>query len=155
MPNREFRIPVRRRWTLWILPALATIYFIAVLFLGATDRRVRGVSNQTLVWIGLALFALVVLVEIPFFLTRRARSDLPAQETDWQEEPAEPRAVPPMDRDDEAVATGESQQGLQVLEYSRPAKSRNKGSVYAKTYVPVTKEHVLRVETLAAEPADL
>lgn len=46
----------------------------------------------------------------------------------------------------------ESWQGMRVLEYSAPAKSRNRGAAYVSAYVPVTKEDVLRVETLAAGP---
>jgi len=80
----------------------------------------------------------------------------PAPQAEWQAAPA-PTAPVMMGApaDDEKLVTGEMQQGLTVLEYSAPAKSRHRGAVYSKTYVPVTKEHVLRVETLAAEGADL
>lgn len=149
--ERPFLIPVKRRWTLLILPILAFLYFAFVLWLGVTRTTVRGVSTDVLVLAGLALFLLVAIVEIPFFLRRRPKAE-PAP--DWQDEPAEPLA-PPMLRDDEKLTTDETQQGLRVLEYSAPAKSRNRGAVYAKTYVPVTKEHVLRVETMAAEPHEL
>lgn len=149
--ERPFLIPVKRRWTLLILPVLAVLYFVFVVWLGATRTTVRGVSMDVLVLSGLALFLLVALVEVPFFLRRRPKAEPPARE--WQDEPPEP--MPATAWDDERVATDESQQGLRVLEYSAPAKSRNRGAVYAKTYVPVTKEHVLRVETMAAEPREL
>ena len=105
-----------------------------------------------LVLSGLAVFLLVAIVEIPFFLRRRPPK-APEPEREWQDEPPEP--PPTVAWDDEKLATDESQQGLRVLEYSAPAKSRNRGAVYAKTYVPVTKEHVLRIETMAAEPREL
>lgn len=150
--DRPFLIPVRRRWTFLILPILALVYFAFVVWLGATRTTVRGVSMDVLVLAGLALFLLVAVVEIPFFLRRRVKAPEPERE-EWQAEPPEP--VVPGALDDEKVSTDETQQGLRVLEYSSPAKSRNRGAVYAKTYVPVTKEHVLRVETLAAEPREL
>lgn len=157
MEAREFVIPVRRRWTLWILPTIAILYFIAVLALVMTDTRIKGVSTDWLVWGGVGLFVVVFLVELPFFLRRKVRlTPPPAEPSSWQDEAPEPQAAPTRASwDDELAATGETQQGMRVLEYSRPAKSRNKGAVYAKTYVPVTKEHVLRIETLAAERADL
>lgn len=151
--ERPFLIPVKRRWTLLILPVLAGLYFLFVLWLGATRTTVRGVSMDLLVLSGLALFLLVAVVEVPFFLRRRAPKPEPPAEREWQDEPPEPVAAPSWD--DEKLTTEESQQGLAVLEYSAPAKSRNRGAVYAKTYVPVTKEHVLRVETMAAEPHEL
>lgn len=154
---REFVIPVRRRWTLWILPTIAILYFLAVVTLAILRREINGVPTQWLVLGGVGLFVLVILVELPFFVRRRIRAEpeaaLPAATPDWQDEAPEPATRGAWD--DERIATAEEQQGLRVLEYSAPAKSRNRGSVYAKTYVPVTKEHVLRVETLAAEPHEL
>lgn len=153
--ERPFLIPVKRRWTLLILPILAGLYFLFVMWLGATRTTVRGVSMDILVLSGLALFLLVAVVEIPFFLRRRAPKPEPEPvEREWQDEPPEPVATTTA-WDDEKLATEETQQGLRVLEYSAPAKSRNRGAVYAKAYVPVTKEHVLRVETMAAEPHEL
>lgn len=151
--ERPFLIPVQRRWTLLILPILALLYFAFVVWLGVTRTSVRGVSTDVLVLAGLALFLLVAVIEIPFFLRRRPKAEPAPERPEWQDEPPEPAAAPL--RDDERLATDETQQGLRVLEYSAPAKSRNRGAVYAKTYVPVTKEHVLRVETMAAEPHEL
>ncbi|HWH08303.1 MAG TPA: hypothetical protein VNX21_03820 [Candidatus Thermoplasmatota archaeon] len=152
--ERPFLIPVKRRWTLLILPVLALVYFAFVVWLGATRTTVRGVPMDYLVLGGLAFFLLVAVVELPFFLRRRPpKAAPPPERAEWQDEPPEPVAAPA--RDDERLTTDETQQGMRVLEYSAPAKSRNRGAVYAKTYVPVTKEHVLRVETLAAEPAEL
>lgn len=156
---RPFVIPVRNRWTLWILPTLALLYFVAVIVLASLGLEVEGVSNDVLVLGGVALFALVVLVEIPFLLRRRApREEEPEAEA---AEALDPYAPPPAYApapprvDDETLVTDETQQGYRVLEYSSPAKSRQRGAVFAKTYVPVTKEHVLRVETLAAEPHEV
>lgn len=163
---RPFVIPLRRRWGLVILPVLCLLYFAGVMVLVVLNMRIDGVSNELLALGGAALFGLTLLIELPFFLRRRRPRAEPEEtmgavdegtafQGGFQDEPAEPRARVRAPVDDEAVLTTESQQGLRVIEYSRPAKSRHKGSVYAKTYVPVTKEHVLRVETLAAEPRDL
>jgi hypothetical protein len=159
MEAREFVIHVRRRWTLWILPVLAILYFLMVVALVVTNQKLmKGVTNEMLAYGGVGLFAVVFLVEIPFFLKRKAKLDATLEPADreWQDEAPEPMsAAPRAALDDEHVLTGETQQGMRVLEYSRPAKTQNKGAVYAKTYVPVTKEFVLRIETLAAERADL
>ena len=157
MTDRPFVIPLRRRWVLAILPVICLAYFGVVIALVAGGRSIRGVSTDLLMLAGAALFLVTFLVEIPFFLRRKGpRPDGPEApyEPDYQDEPPEPYAAPARE-DDETVLTAETQQGLRVLEYSRPAKSRHKGAVYAKTYVPVTKEFVLRVETLAAEGRDL
>lgn len=155
--ERPFLIHVKRRWTLLILPILALLYFAFIVYLGVTRSEVQGVPMDRLVWGGVGLFALVVLVEVPFFLRRGGEAPTPAPlpERDWQGEPAEPAPMMRALVDDERVTTDETQQGLRVVEYSAPAKSRNRGAVYAKTYVPVTKEFVLRVENLAAAPAEL
>lgn len=150
---REFVIPVQRRWTLWILPTLAILYFLVVLALAVLRVEIRGLPTQYLVYGGVAFFLLVMVIQFPFFLRRRIRPEEPEPvlENEWQGEPAEPG----MERDDEKLVTDETQQGLRVLEYSAPAKSRHRGAVYAKTYVPVAKEWVLRVENLAADVHEL
>lgn len=154
--EREFRIHVRRRWTLLILPTLAALYFVFLVVLGVARWRVRGVSNDVLALGGLAFFVLVILIELPFLLRRSGpRPPEASRDEGWQDEPPEPPPSARLDVDDERVSTDESQQGLRVIEYSSPAKSRNRGAVYTKTYVPVTKGHVLRIETIAALPADL
>ena len=151
---RPFVIPLRRRWVLAILPVVCLFYFAAILYVALRGLKIRGASMDLLVLVGAALFVVTFLVEIPFFLRRRGpRPEEPEPRVDFQDEPLEP--VSRVREDDEVLVTAEQQQGLRVLEYSRPAKSRHKGAVYAKTYVPVTKEHVLRVETLAAEGRDL
>lgn len=172
---RPFLIPVRRRWTLWILPVIASLYFLAVVIIAALNNTInrggvnyrilpRDVSVETLALVGVGLFALVILVELPFLIRRRPKRE-PAPEpaaAPADEEPAPwaapaqgaiPAAPPP--RDDELVMTSETQQGYRVIEYSRPAKSRHRNAVFTKAYVPVTKEYVLRVETLVAEGRDL
>jgi hypothetical protein len=158
---QPFRI--RRAWLPFTLAVLCVLYFAGVLFLAATNRTISGVDNDQLALGGAALFVVTLLVQIPFFLRRRPkRAPAPQEEPepmpeDMQEEPLEVEA-PRMEMerwDDEVRLTTEQQQGMVVLEYSRPAKSRHRGAVYTKAYVPVTKEHVLRVETLAAEGSDL
>ena len=150
--DRPFVITVRRQWTLWILPAIAAIYFLTIVLLNILNYRIQGVTDEMLVLGGVGLFVLVILIELPFFLRRRAPK---------APKPAKVKAgAAPMDAslngwDDELLITTESQQGLQVLEYSAPAKSRNANAVYTKTYVPVSGAHVLRIETLAADSTEI
>src|SRR5438552_6107394 len=160
--EREFVIPVERRWKLWILPAIGILYFLGVILLAVQHNEIAGVSMDLLVWIGLAVFLIIILVEFPLLRRRKPAATPPpdrmAEPGDWQATPESGSAAPayvPGAHDDEKLATKESQQGLRVLEYSAPAKSAHKGAVYAKTYCPVTKADVLRVETLVAEGADL
>ena len=152
--DRPFVITVRRQWTLWILPAIAAIYFLAVLLLNVLNYRIKGVSDEMLVLGGLGLFVLVILVELPFFLRRRRpKAPKPAKVKASAASPAMDSSMNGWD--DELMITTESQQGLQVLEYSAPAKSRNANAVYTKTYVPVSGAHVLRIETLAADSTEI
>lgn len=161
MASREFVIHVRRRWTLWILPTLAVLYFLGIIILAIMGELPTGRDEEILVLAGVALFALIFLVQIPFLLRRRARArEVPEEPlAPWSaEEQAAPAPAPimaPVVRNDELVITDEMQKGFRVLEYSSPAKSENKGAVYAKTYVPVTKEYVLRVENVAADRAEI
>lgn len=153
--TRPFVIPVRRPWLLLVLPILALLYFLAVVILNLMNYRIRGVSNQVLALVGVGLFALVILIELPFLLRRRVRDEEPDAPATVASAEAAPYESPRDGRDDELLTTGEKQQGLDVLEYSAPAKSRNSNAVYTKTYVPVTPEHVLRVESLVADAGDL
>jgi hypothetical protein len=150
---REFLIRVERPWKLWILPGIAILYFVLILAMAILRIEFRSVSTDALVYAGAVLFVVVILIELPFFLRRRVRVEEPEPSPYAPESAAAGPLVGAGDH--EALATSESQQGLRVLEFSAPPKSQNRGSVYAKTYVPVTKEHVLRVETLAAEPSEL
>jgi hypothetical protein len=150
---RPFVIEVRRRWTLWILPILAALYFLAVLLLEILDYRIKGVSTGMLALVGVGLFVLVMLIEIPFLFRRGApREPKPAK---VKKAAAAAASAPAGRGDDELLITEETQQGLQVLEYSNPAKSRSPNAVYTKTYVPVTKEHVMRIETAVADASDI
>lgn len=159
-PERAFVIPLRRRWLLWILPILALLYFVAVLVLIVQDYRIEGVTHETLALVGAGLFLLVALIEIPFLFRRRAPRPPPPAES-WTDEPPPPvpaAAEPAPARaaaDDEIRLTDESAQGLRVIEYSAPAKSRNRNAVYTKTHVPVSPTHVVRIETLVADAIDL
>ncbi len=158
---RPFRM--RSAWLPIALFILSVVYFGVVLFLVATNQQVGGVDNDTLALGGVALFVLTILVAIPYFLRRKApKPRAPAPEPapmmdDMQEEPMASEAPRILGNawDDETRTTSEEKQGMRVLEYSRPAKSRHRGAVYTKDYVPVAKEWVLRVETMVAEGADL
>lgn len=167
MAEKRFLIHVERPWTLLILPVLALLYFLAILLLVLLGYEITGIPTEYLVLGGAALFGLTLLIQIPYIIQRRERQETPAPET-LEPEAAEPQhdaftpqqaeptyAAPPAPRNDELLRTQETAKGLQVLEYSAPAKSRTPGAVYAKTMVPVTKEHVLRIETLAAEPHEI
>src|SRR5688500_4292659 len=100
---REFVIPVQRRWTLWILPTLAILYFLAVIAMAVLRIEIRGLPTQYLVYAGVAFFLLVIVIEFPFFLRRRVRAEEPEPlaENEWQAEPGEPM----MERDDEKLIT--------------------------------------------------
>jgi len=160
--EREYVIRVEKPWKLWILPAIAIAYFVVLLAL--VILRVAFVINGQqylvqdipgLIWLGAGFFVLVLLVELPFFLRRRPPAPEPPPEERETDMATGALGSGIVGLDDERMVTTEEQQGLRVLEYSAPAKSKNRGAVYAKTYVPVTKADVLRVETLAAEPTDL
>jgi hypothetical protein len=163
---KDFVIRVRRPWMLLLLPILALLYFVAVLVVAANNYDV-GVPQDLLVWVGVGLFALVILVEVPYFFQRGPRAPKAASaEAVAEAEPvaeampyAPPAYVAPIESsaqwDDERLTTTEVQQGLTVIEWSQPAKSRHRNAVFTKAYVPVTKQHVLRVETLAAEGSEL
>ena len=153
--DRPFVIQVRRPWTLLILPVLALLYFLAVVVLNILDYEIEGVTNEMLALVGVAFFLLVILVELPFFLRRKRKAARPAAPDPAPAVAAPVGAASRNGWDDEFLTTGESQQGLRVVEYSAPAKSRNSNAVYTKTYVPVSGAHVLRVESLVADAGDL
>lgn len=155
MVEKRFVVPVRRRWTLFILPALALLYFLAIVVLAALNYEVAGVSMEYLVLGGAALFGVVLLVELVLLLRRKAKTEEPVEEVPVEDVAPVVPLRRDVIRDDEYRTTTQSAQGLQVLEYSWPGKSLHRGAVYAKTALPVTKEHVLHVETLAAHPHEL
>ena len=148
--NRPFVIGVKRRWLLAILPILAVLYFLTVVILNILDRRIEGVTNDMLVWGGVGFFILVMLIEIPFFLRRSRPKPKAAAQPAPQGAQASNGHI-----DDEYLITEDRQQGLLVLEYSAPAKSKNVNVVYTKTYVPVSQAHVMRLETAVADAADI
>lgn len=155
---RPFRM--RTAWLPITLAVICVLYFAFVLWLVATNREVSGLSNTTLALLGIVLFVVTIVVQIPFFLRRpapRAAPEPAPMRDDMQDEPMATEAprILADNVDDERRITDEEKQGMKVLEYSRPAKSRHKGAVYTKDYVPVAKEWVLRVETLVADVADL
>ena len=47
--------------------------------------------------------------------------------------------------------TNEDYKAHRVLEMSLPPKSQHRGAVYAKAYVAINDQYVLRVEDLVAE----
>lgn len=151
--TQPFVIPVRRTWLLLILPILALLYFVGVVVLNILDYRIEGVSNEMLALGGVAFFGLVILVELPFFLRRSRPRAKKVKAAPAAPAPAAPATRAPVD--DEVVTTDETQQGLRVVEYSSPARSRNANAVYTKTYVPVSGAHVLRIESMVADASDL
>lgn len=151
--ERPFLIQVRRPWKLWILPVIAVLYFILIVTFAVMDLRIEGVPMEYLVLGGLAVFILVMIIELPFLWRKRAQRAPRVKAAPM--ESAAPDAASRNGWDDELLTTAETQQGMQVLEYSAPAKSRNRNSVYTKTYVPVTGAQVLRIESLVADASDL
>lgn len=157
--ERPFRL--RRAWPFWILLGVSLAAFAFLAWLVGSNSVVEGVPTSTLALVVSVLFVVTLLVAIPYF--RRVPDDAPAPEAepapvqDYQDEPAPLESAPsPREAwDDELRRTSEQQQGMSVLEYSSPAKSKHRGGVYTKAYVPVAKEYVLRVETLVAEGRDL
>jgi hypothetical protein len=154
---RPFRM--RSAWLPITLFVISVVYFAVVLLLVATNQAIGGVDNDQLALGGIALFVLSILVAIPYFLRRtspKPRVEPEPLMDDMQDEPMAASDAPRFTGwDDETRTTSEEKQGMKVLEYSRPAKSRHRGAVYTKDYVPVAKEWVLRVETMVAEGADL
>jgi hypothetical protein len=97
------------------------------------------------------LFGMVLLVVLLLLLllhyrgaTRRGAAPL-AEQAEAAPSPGS-RWVP-----DEILVTADLWQGLRVLEYSRPPKGEASAAVYAKCFVPVDAQYVLRVEERVAE----
>jgi hypothetical protein len=155
----EFRI--RSAWPFYVLAGVATLYFVLVVYLAANP--VSGLDLDVLALAGLVFFAILIVLAFLFMGRRKLPRPPPAANEpallreDMQDEPLESEAprMAAQAWNDELVRTTEQQQGLTVLEYSRPPKSQHRGAVYAKAYVPVTKEFVLRIEVLVADGADL
>lgn len=155
-PERAFVI--RRTWLAWTLVAICVLYFLVLTTIVVLDYRVQGVTDQTLAMGGAGLFVLTALVLIPFLFRRKGAAPAKAVEEDaWEPAPASAPAAmrPRASWDDEIKLTDETAQGMRVIEYSWPAKSRNRQAVYTKTHVPVSSAHVVRVETMVAEARDL
>lgn len=64
-------------------------------------------------------------------------------------EPAPAQGYAPLH---EYAVTAEVLQGRRVVEYRRPPKALAAQAVFAKTYIPVSTDLVLRVEEIVAEP---
>lgn len=149
-----------RSWALWFIPVIATIAFVWILLVALGQVRTPSVPIATWATVGGVLFGVLLLLLILLMIPRRDRA---AEELAAASEiPAEtvvPYAPPPRPTttkiEAEFVATGEQWKGMRVLEVSLPPKSRNKGGVYAKSYVPITGELVLRVEDLVADRRDV
>lgn len=130
---------------------VATLYFLIVVALGvnlvAIPALTRVADLPTLALVGAALFGLFILVLLVQLVRGRQREEA-------RQVQASAVAVPAPARrrgEDEYVVTSDEHQGLRVIEYSHPPKSQNKGAVYAKCLVPVSREFVLRVEELIAK----
>ncbi|HVL88111.1 MAG TPA: hypothetical protein VM681_08945 [Candidatus Thermoplasmatota archaeon] len=131
---------------------VATVYFLFVLALGinllAVPALQRTVSLADFVLAGSVLFMLIIVAFLVLLVRGRGASAAQAAIS------GAPTAVPTVVRrrgDDEYVVTNDEFQGMRVLEYSHPPKSKNQGAIYAKALVPVTREYVLRVEEIIAQ----
>ncbi len=161
--ERRFLIPVRRTWKLWIWLLLALLALGALLAIVLVPIR-TGVKEEALVLGVSGFFVLLVLVQLlllPTVKVRRPKAnrattaparpapvealDAPA---DAPEAPAPPATL--ARGDVEYRLTPEDFKGRRVLELSIPPKAANPGAVYAKAYVAIDAQHVLRVEDLVA-----
>lgn len=158
-----------RTWTLWLIPVVATLYFVWVLMVGLGNVRTPTVDIGTWVLLGLVIFGVLFVLELLLLVRRKEKDGAPAVEPADAGStipaylpPGEAAAngsafapPPPRERADaEWIATSEMYRGLRVLEVSMPPKSRNKGGVYAKSYVAVGPDAVVRIEDLVADKAD-
>lgn len=177
----RFLIPVERKWKLWIPPVLAVLYFAFVLtvLIGQWDLRIAN-QEEVLVIGGLAVFGVLAVWELLLLPGRRAkkskarrgRSPPPRAREPVESEPDDEDAInayappPAAERpaaapsraqglDAELVDTGESRNGLAVLEVSVPPKSRHRGAIYSKAFIVVDDRFVLRVEDLVADREEL
>lgn len=172
--ERRFLVGVEKRWKLWIPPLLALLYFALVIAIVvfAVDLRV---ANQDLYLVlgGVALFAVLAVWELALLVRvrpRRARArKAKAPKRAAAVEPVESEAAPEEEPtatvrpigggvrlgDAEYVLTADEHQGRRVLEISLPPKSRHRGAVYSKAYVPIDTQYTLRVEDLVADRAEV
>lgn len=149
-----------RSWTLWFIPVLATLYFVWILLVALGTVKTPSVDLRTWAIAGMVLFGILLLLEILLLLRRKGPEEAAPVAEPAADETVIPYAQPGVragaDKlEAEIVATGEQWKGLRVLEVSIPPKSRNKGGVYAKSYVQVAPELVLRVEDLVADRRDV
>ncbi|MHB8587022.1 MAG: hypothetical protein ACYDDF_14430 [Thermoplasmatota archaeon] len=145
-----------RSWVIWTLPVIATLYFIWVLAVFMQYVRTPSVAFDTWVNGGLALFVIIIVVELLLLIRRKPAMDAMAETSEEVAIPpyAAPTApAPPGDA--EVRATGEQYKGMKVVEVSLPPKSQNRGGIYAKAFVEVSPEIVLRVESLVAGREDV
>lgn len=136
---------------------VAILYFLFVLALGINLFAIPAIQSRVrigdLVLAGSVLFVVMALALVVMLFRRRQAFEAIEAETEAEEiRAAESAVVRP--RDDEVVVTNDSYQGLRVLEYSHPPKSQNKGAVYAKCYVPVARDSVVRLEDLIAREGE-
>ncbi|MBI4394117.1 MAG: hypothetical protein HY556_10045 [Euryarchaeota archaeon] len=146
--TKEFVVQVKTPLLLIILPVLALVVFLVVVGInsGIIDSRAIGnVPFETYVYGGTAVMAVLLVAEMILLLQRAA-------EPEAVETALEP--IPLVDKRDELgelVLTQDNHQGRQVVEYSRPPKSRNKGAIYVKTFIELDGKYVLRAEEMIAE----
>ncbi|MHB8604508.1 MAG: hypothetical protein ACYDCK_04565 [Thermoplasmatota archaeon] len=149
----EFVVGVERKWKLWIAPVLAFLYFLWVVYLATTSTETAGVTIDTWVYIGAALFLVVLVIEL-FLLPRR--KEKVAKQVVAEETATSVGSALPLGHtgEDEFKLTAEEFQGKRVVELSRPPKSTNSGAVYSKALVEIGDQWVLRIEDLVAGRED-
>jgi hypothetical protein len=146
--RKEFVVQVKAPLILIVLPVIALVVFLTVVAINSGIIDARSIGNvpfETYVYGGSAVMAILLIAELILLLQRPAESE--AVET-----AIEP--IPLVDKRDELgeiVLTQDTHQGRQVVEYSRPPKSRNKGAIYVKTFIELDGKHVLRAEEMIAE----
>lgn len=144
----EPRVKARRRSVPGVVLLVALLYFAWVALLGTRVIALPGLEPTITLadWALLGAVLMVVLLLVLLWDYTRVRRGLAAPQAQATQVPARHAWVP-----DELVLTAETWQGRRVLEYSRPPKSGPTAAVYAKCYVPVDGEYVLRVEDLVAQ----
>lgn len=143
----RFVLGIRRTWVLWILPVVGLL--LVVLIVAMSLRWIPYIFTDDMdAWAvaATAILVFIALIEALLMLRRRPKRQAP--------EPVEEAPASQVASDIELRATSESKEGKRVVEASLPPKSLYAGGIYAKTYVPVSSDVVLRVEDLIAFPGE-
>jgi hypothetical protein len=153
-----------RAWTIWALPIVATVYFVWLLALYLNYVKTEAITYSTWTNLGLVIFAIVIVCELLLLWRRqptRVASTTPEESGEVSIQPYAPynaqaaAVAPRMATDAEVRATAEQYKGKRVIEVSLPPKSMNKGGIYAKAFIDIEPDMVVRIESLVASREDV